>query len=60
METQVAYVIRSTTERDSETNQPLYWNNRDGWVSREDADEFGIIERRELNLPIGGRWEEAQ
>ena len=59
METQIAYVIRSLKERDADTELPLYWNNRDGWVSREDADEFSILEMRSFRLPIGGTWEEA-
>ena len=54
-----AYVIRSMTERDDWTGEALYWNNEDGWVSRDSATEFSPMERRELRLPISGIWMEA-
>lgn len=48
--------IISLTERDDETDQPLWWNNEMGWVDWELADEFDEIDKRSFNLPIGGEW----
>jgi len=48
--------IISETERDDETGEPLWWNNQIGWVDKSLADEFDDTDKREFNLPIGGRW----
>ena len=59
MKTQVAYVIRSTKEFDDWSGKSLYWNNKDGWVDRDDATEFSPMEMRQMRLPICGVWEET-
>ena len=48
--------IVNLDERDDETGEPLWWNGRIGWVSKDLADEFDDTDRKELNLPIGGQW----
>jgi hypothetical protein len=50
------YVIRACRETDDE-GRPLYWSNRDGWVSRDSADQFTEDDRERLTLPWGGCWE---
>ncbi len=45
-------LIRSKTERDDETGEPLFWSNEDGWVDLESADWFD----GDYSLPIGGEW----
>lgn len=42
---------------DGHSDNPLYWNNEQGWVLFEDATRFSPEERFNLNLPIQGRWE---
>jgi hypothetical protein len=46
----------------SENEQPvLYWNNGIGWTSDlRDADVFNQdeIEQDQLDLPIGGKWQQ--
>lgn len=34
------FVIVSTVEKDDETNEPLYWNNDQGWVNFDAATRF--------------------
>lgn len=48
--------IQSTTERDFDTDFPLYWSNENGWVARPSSDTFTTEEKSVFNLPIGGRW----
>jgi len=48
--------IQSTTERDFDTEFPLYWSNDLGWVLRPQSDKFTTEEKNTLNLPLGGRW----
>jgi hypothetical protein len=48
--------IQSTTERDFDTDFPLYWSNENGWVDRPSSDTFTTEEKSVFNLPIGGRW----
>ena len=50
----VSYVIVSLREYDTETEEPLYWSNEDGWVSRDTATVF---ESTNYELPYGGQWE---
>lgn len=54
------WVIRGVTETDFETEAPLYWNNRHGWVDRAWADAFTDDEHATLTLPLGGQWERAK
>jgi hypothetical protein len=49
-------LIRSKTEKDDQTQQPLYWSNKDGWVDKKSADRFRPFEKASLRLPIGGEW----
>jgi hypothetical protein len=48
--------IQSTTERDFDTEFPLYWSNDLGWVLRPSSDTFTTEEKESFNLPLGGRW----
>jgi hypothetical protein len=52
------YRIASIDQKDDETGLPLYWNDSDGWVSRDSASLY-LKEQRERThyLPLGGRWE---
>jgi hypothetical protein len=50
------YVVISTTEKDDETDEPLYWSNDDGWVDLGSATRFSSEEKKKLDLPIGGKW----
>lgn len=38
------------------TQTGLWWSNEWGWGSRDGRELFDGRERRELNLPIGGKW----
>lgn len=49
------YVVRARHETDDE-KQPLYWNNVDGWVSRDSATLFTVEEMERFTLPRGGLW----
>lgn len=49
-------LIVSDVGVDDETKEPLYWNNTDGWVLKEDADVFNSSEL--LILPIDSHTEE--
>jgi len=52
------YIIRSTKEYGyGGFNDPLYWNNEDGWVDKGSGTRFSVIEMRNLRLPICGVWE---
>lgn len=44
--------IRATCERDSETDEPLWWSNEDGWVDEASATTFTDREREYLRLPV--------
>ena len=37
-------------------DEKLYWNNQDGWVSRDNATVFSDEEKRNVNLPMEGNW----
>jgi hypothetical protein len=52
------YRIASIDQKDDETGLPLYWNDSDGWVSRDSASLY-LKEQRERThyLPLGGQWE---
>lgn len=52
------YKIVGLWEFDEETGDRLYWSNRYGWVPEDEADQFTEEESDELNLPLGGEWEE--
>lgn len=52
------WAIRATSEKDFDTDEPLYWSNEWGWVSGEVAQLFTAQDHAELNLPIGGIWEQ--
>lgn len=34
------YLVRSTSQKDDETGEFLYWNNTFGWVDKESAEIF--------------------
>lgn len=44
------YVIRN--KHDSEA----FWSTLDGWVSRENADEYPADQKTSLSLPQDGEW----
>lgn len=46
------YMLMSLDERDEETNEPLFWSNRDGWVFFETATLF-LNKVKPENFPIG-------
>ena len=46
--------ISVQAEIDEETQEPLYWSNDDGWVSRDTATQF---DSNNYTLPHGGAWE---
>lgn len=50
-------MLRSTTEVDSETGQPLYFSDMDGWV---DLISGTIWTREEINefpyIPVNSKW----
>ena len=50
------FVIKSLSERDEETGEPLFWNNQFGWVSLDAADRFTYGETRRLGRPVGSAW----
>jgi len=50
------FCIRSDKERD-DSNNPLYWNNKYGWVNQSEVDIFSEEEKNIFNLPINGYWE---
>lgn len=52
------YVIRH--KHDEPGDEPLYWNNDDGFVSADCATVFSQEERDSGDLPIGGEWEPAK
>lgn len=52
-------LIKSKTETDSETGEPLYWHNKDGWVEIESATWFSKEETKTLTLPTSGKWVEC-
>ena len=45
--------IISTTEKDDETREPLFWSNKMGWVDLDSADRY---EANDWTLPMGGEW----
>jgi len=50
-------IIRSISEIDQETFEPLYWSEDDGWVDLYLATRFPEEEALLfLNLPCGGEW----
>lgn len=52
------WLIRSETERDDDSGEPLYWSNTDGWVSRETATVFTEEEsKQDVRLVGEWRWE---
>ena len=50
------FVIELMDHLHDETEEPLYWSNEMGWVSRDSAMRFTEDERKAFNLPVGGRW----
>jgi len=52
---QTQYRIKSLTERDDETGNPLYWSNDHGWGDRASATMFTLEEC--LSARLIGRWE---
>lgn len=50
------FIIQSIVEKDEDTNEPLYWNNKDGWVDINAATEFSEIESLYFHLPENARW----
>lgn len=52
----IKWRIIAEDERDSETDQPLYWSNALGWCERNSADVFTEREAANLRLPVGGNW----
>lgn len=51
-----SFVIKSMTETDEETGEPLFWNNQMGWVHLAAADRFTYGETRRLGRPVGSVW----
>lgn len=51
------YLVVSTTERDFDTDAPLYWSNKHGWTTKRSATRFSEDEKARLRLPMGGAWE---
>ena len=54
------WMVYNPNEKDSDTNETLYWSNLDGWVVFESADTFTDGEKQALTLPIGGIWEAVE
>jgi hypothetical protein len=52
----IRLVVQSRTEKDDETGEPLYWNNKIGWVDKKNATRFMIDDTSTLHLPLGGMW----
>ena len=50
------WMCQSESEKDDEDGSPLYWSNKDGWVSKDSADIFNQREMQLFNPPIGGKW----
>ena len=46
------YVICSLVEKDEETEEPLFWSNKDGWVFLATATVFTAAERKWATLPF--------
>lgn len=52
------FVIRSTVEKEYDTQEPLYWSNLDGWVDKESADLYSAEDTLTLNLVLNSEWVE--
>lgn len=50
-----SWVVFNPGEFDEDSGKPLLWSNKDGWVSS-GYDVFTSKEKREFDLPVGGRW----
>jgi hypothetical protein len=49
------FVVMSRDETDDK-GRALYWSNDDGWTPIEHATRFTQDERRNVCLPVGGKW----
>jgi hypothetical protein len=52
-----AYVI-ILLDPEQYNDEPLYWNNEDGWVDWLSATVFTPDERDRFNLPMDGAWKQ--
>lgn len=50
------HLIASVEEIDSETSQPLFWCNDQGWTDAQFAQQWDSSEIESLNLPDTGVW----
>lgn len=57
MPTTTRYIIVSTDEADTDT---IYWSNKVGWTTYENADIFTESEKNSLGLPLSGKWAEIE
>lgn len=49
-------IVNTGGEIDDETGQPLYWNNKLGWVDRVSATRFTMSEKKKLHAPLDGKF----
>ena len=52
----VEWIIESSSEKDDETGESLYWSNELGWVDKESATRFSTGDIGNVYKPIGGLW----
>lgn len=52
-----SYVIVDRGETDTESGEPLYWSNEDGWGDFKSCTIFTEAETLTLMLPIGNQVE---
>ena len=52
------FVVVSTSERDEETGEPLYWSNEYGWASLDAATRFTGAESLRFCLPAASAWQQ--
>jgi hypothetical protein len=56
------WLIKSNSEIDDDTGNPLYWSNEYGWTTKEDADSYSDKEKNlYMKDPehMDGEWEEV-
>ena len=52
------YLIVDHSERDDETNEPLYWQHDQGWVNRESATRYTRVDVAATPYLVeGSKWE---
>jgi hypothetical protein len=50
------WIITSSTKRDEDHGEPLFWSSKDGWTGLTNAERFSTDEKEILNLPESGVW----